>query len=508
MMLDNLHTQLLRLPTLLGYHVELTLVALAVGILISIPLAIVAWRIKSLQGPLLGTAGVIQTVPSLALLALMVPLLGMIGFLPAIIALCLYSILPILRNTVTGLAGVDPAIIEAARGMGMTQNQMLTRVQLPLAAPVIIAGIRTSTVWVVGIATLSTPVGQPSLGNYIFQGLQTQNHAATLTGVIAAALLAIVLDLLIRGIELAVTRRSRTLGSVSAAGLLAVMALAALPFISFAASSSAPVVRVGAKTFTEQYILSEAMAQRLQDAGLIARKSSGMGSTILFNALAQNNVDCYIDYTGTIWANIMKRTDSPGRQKVLDEMTASLKKNYGVVCLGPVGFENAYAFAMRRDRAAELNIKTIADLAAVAPSLSIGSDYEFFARPEWTSVRDAYHLQFKAQLSMDSSFMYKALQMGQVDAITAFSTDGRIAADNLLLLTDPRQALPPYDAVLLLSPNAAKNAKIVDALKPLIRSIDNDAMRQANKSVDLDGQPIPAVAHQLLQHAMVHRHNP
>ncbi len=502
-MLSKLHTELLRLPTLLGYHVELTLVALVVGILISIPLAIFAWRVKSLQGPLLGAAGIIQTVPSLALLALMVPLLGMIGFLPAIIALCLYSILPILRNTVTGLAGVDPAIVEAARGVGMTNNQMLRRVQLPLAAPVIIAGIRTSTVWVVGIATLSTPVGQPSLGNYIFQGLQTQNHVATLTGVVAAALLAIALDLLIRGIELAVTRRSRPLGALSATGLLVIMGFAAMPFISFGSThSGGSAVQVGAKTFTEQYILSEAMAQQLEDAGLIVHKNSGMGSTILFNALAQDNIDCYIDYTGTIWSNIMKRSDTPGPKKVLQEMTAFLKENYGIVCLGPIGFENAYAFAMRRDRAAELNIKTLADLAAAAPKLSLGSDYEFFARPEWTAVRDAYHLDFKDRLSLDSSLMYAAVREGQVDAITAFSTDGRIAAYDLLVLKDPKHALPPYDAVLLLSPRAAANPRIFEALKPLVGTIDNARMRQANKAVDLDGKAIPLVARTLLPRAL------
>jgi osmoprotectant transport system permease protein len=180
-------------------------------------------------------------------------------------------------------------------------------------------------------------------------------------------------------------------------------------------------------------------------------------------------------------------------------MAAFLKKEYGVVCLGRIGFENAYAFAMCRDRAAQLHIKTIADLAAAAPKMSLGSDYEFFARPEWTAVRDAYHLNFKAQRSMDSSFMYQALQQGQLDAITAFSTDGRIAAYDLVLLKDPRHALPPYDAVLLLSPHAARNPRIVEALKPLVGAIDNEALRQANKAVDLDGRPVTAVAHELVE---------
>ena len=167
-MSDALREQLALLPEYLGRHLLLTLTALLIGIGLSFPLAILVTRVRSLRGPVLALASAIQTIPSLALLALMVPLLRAIGFLPAAIALILYSMLPIIRNTVTGIDEVDPNLIEAGRGLGMTPRQLLLKVQLPLAMPVIIAGIRTATVWVVGIATLSTPVGATSLGNFIF----------------------------------------------------------------------------------------------------------------------------------------------------------------------------------------------------------------------------------------------------------------------------------------------------------------------------------------------------
>src|SRR5262249_37329224 len=161
-----------QLPGFLGGHLLLSLAALVVGLGLSLPLGIITSRKPKLAEFTLGLAGVIQTVPSLALLAFMVLLLGgLIGFTPAFIALTMYSILPILANTIIGIRGVDPALIEAARGLGMSERQMLFRVQLPLAAPVIIAGIRTATVLVVGTATLVSPVGGKSLGNYIFQGL-------------------------------------------------------------------------------------------------------------------------------------------------------------------------------------------------------------------------------------------------------------------------------------------------------------------------------------------------
>src|SRR5262249_28006988 len=173
-MLDRLVLCFDKLPAYLGGHMLLSMAALAVGLGVSLPLGIAASRRTKLAEFTLGVAGIIQTVPSLALLALMVPLLGgMIGFVPAFIALTLYSVLPALRHTIAGVGGVDPLLVEAARGLGMSDRQALFRVQLPLALPVIIAGIRTAAVLVVGTATLVTPVGGKSLGNYIFEGLNT-----------------------------------------------------------------------------------------------------------------------------------------------------------------------------------------------------------------------------------------------------------------------------------------------------------------------------------------------
>jgi osmoprotectant transport system permease protein len=489
-----LHQQLLLLPDRLGWHVLLTLMALAAGIVISMPLAIMATRRRAIQGPMLAAASVVQTVPSLALLALMVVLLGRIGFWPAIVALVLYSILPILRNAVTGIAGVDPAMVEAARGVGMTPRQMLLKVQLPLAAPVIIAGIRTSAVWVVGIATLSTPVGQVSLGNYIFEGLQLRNNTAVIVGVVTAAGLAIVLDGLIRLMEIAFQRRSRIVTGVAALGLCAVIVGGLAPLVR-----PAPDTIVGAKTFTEQYILADLIAMRLKDAGFRVRKTQGMGSSILFDSLANGSVDCYVDYSGTIWANVMKRTDTPAGPVVLQEATAYLKQHYGIQCLGPLGFANAYCLAMPRARARELGIRSIADLASHAPSLKIGGDYEFFARPEWPKVRDAYGLRFAQMTSLDPTLMYSAVREGSVNVISAFSTDGRILAYDLVVLEDPQRAFPPYDAMLLVSRRAAARPGFVQALRPLLGRIDDERMRQANKMVDLDGASPRQAAARLME---------
>jgi len=457
--------------------------------------------VKQLQWPTLAVASILQTVPGIAMLALMVPLLGQIGFLPALIALVLYSMLPMIRNTLTGILGVDPAITEAARGMGMTQVQMLFRVEIPLAAPVIIAGIRTATVWVVGTATLSTPVGATSLGNYIFSGLQTQNAAAVVVGCVAAAILAIILDQLIRLMELAALKRSRPLALTAAVGLALVIGGGISPLVMQShADAERPSVVVGSKTFTEQYILADVLTAALRESGFSASARTGMGSTVLFDALAAGSIDCYVDYTGTLWANIMKREDIPSRRLLLQELTAWLREEYGIVVLGPLGFENTYALAMSGSRAQELGIRSMADLSSAAPVLRIGSDYEFFTRPEWNALVGTYKLNFAERRSFDPTLMYSAIEEGAVDVISAYSTDGRIASYHLVVLEDPEQALPPYDAVLLLSRNAGSRADLTSALRQFIHSISDSVMRQANKLVDIDGEPVGKAATFLRSH--------
>jgi osmoprotectant transport system permease protein len=485
------------LPDYLGQHVLLSLSAMLLGLAISLPLAVAASRMAWLRGPALAIASIVQTIPGLALLALFYPVLVIasgftkaafgfgfraLGFLPAMLALTLYSILPVLRNTVTGLGTIDPAVLRAARATGMTSWQSLTLVELPLAAPIIMAGIRTAAVWVIGTATLSTPVGQTSLGNYIFTGLQTENWGLVLFGCIAAALLAIVVDRLLALAEAGFVERSRW-RLWSAFGGIAVVVIACL--FPLAGQAQAPVI-IGTKSFDEQYILGSLIQTRLRKAGFATQRRDGLGSTVAFRALVSGDIDVYVDYSGTIWANQMKRTDSPGRAQVLTQMAVWLDKNYGIRCLGSLGFENAYAVAMRRDRAASLHIVTLADLAAQAPDMTVGGDYEIFARPEWRAVADAYRLHFAHQRQFQSDFMYRAVAGGDVDAITAFSSDGRIAQYDLRLLSDPKGALPPYDAVVLISAKHAHDRKLIASLSALIGAIDLKTMQQANLMVDRD----------------------
>jgi osmoprotectant transport system permease protein len=440
-------------------------------------------------------------VPGLALLALFYPLLlalaaltlkwfgfgfSAFGFLPAVLALALYSMLPVLRNTITGLLGVDAAVLEAAQGVGMTPRQSLLTVELPLALPVMMAGIRTAAVWVIGTATLSTPIGQTSLGNYIFAGLQTQNWVFVLFGCLAAAVLALAVDQLLALIENGLRNRSRIRATLGALGIAALISATLVP--GLARSSSNYVI--GAKTFTEQYVLSALIAQRLKAAGLSASAREGLGSNVIFDALASGDIDVYVDYSGTLWANQFRHSDILPREKLLVELKLTLEKQ-DITLLGELGFENAYALVMPRRRAEQFGIRTIADLASRAPAMSIAADYEFFSRPEWAGIQKAYGLAFRAQRQMQPDFMYAAVASGEVDVIAGYTSDGLIAKYDLVALDDTRHAIPPYDAMVL-APKRRDDQALREALQPLLGKIDIATMREANlRAAGGDGASSP-----------------
>ena len=518
--MSGLAENLRDLPALLSGHLLLSLCALATAAALTLILAVAADRSERVKRISLNLAGTMVTIPSLALLAMMVPLLGgTIGFAPAYAALTLYAVLPMLQNTIAGLDAVAPSLIEAARGLGMSERQILRRVRFPLALPVIVAGLRTAAVWTIGTTTLATAVGASGLGTYIFTGLQTRNHGMMLFGCFFAAALAISLDQTLSLLESALQTRRRgaarlVTAALGAAALLAVAAAspplfnseqkraaaaAAPPPPAGSAARAAPqkpldglTLTTGSKPFIESYIHAELLALELGNAGATVDNRPNMGSTILFDALRSNTVDCYVDYSGTIWATIMKREEPASRLETLIEAAGYLLREHGVTTVGPLGYRNDYCFAMRRGRTAALGIRSIADLAG--RNLKIAGDPEVFGRPEWRRVREAYGLESLTPVGMQKIYMFEALMNDQVDAIVAYTTDGRIALHDLALLDDPKQVFPPYDAMLLVSPQAAGNAALIDVLSNLVNRIDGALMRGANRAVDVEGQTPEAAA--------------
>ncbi len=487
---------------LMQAHLFISSCAVLGAVLLGLPIAIWAARGGGAGRAVISVISLAQTIPGLALLALFYPLLILarqatgldipaLGFLPAVLALGVYALLPVVRNGAAALRGIDPLLIEAADGVGLTARQKLTIVELPLGAPVILAGIRTAAVWTIGTATLATTIGQSSLGDLIFSGLQTENWQRVLVGCFAAAALALGIDAVLALIERGLGRRSRWQWGTGLALLLAAVLASLAPGPESTADQTAPgqdqrAIIIGAKNFSEQYILARAIETRLQAAGFKTVRREGLGSAIAYSALAAGDIDIYVDYSGTLWSNTLERQDNVPGQAMIDTLTAQLKSRDGITVVGPLGFENAYAFAMKRSRATALKIATLADLAEQANTLRLASDLEFLSRPEWASVQKSYGLGFSGTRAYSPTFMYRALETGAADVISAFSSDGRIAAQDLVILTDPRGALPRYDALLLVSAGFAGNPRLMRSVEPMIGSISIEKMREANWMVDRD----------------------
>ena len=398
------------LPDRLAAHLGVSAAALALAIAVAVPLVMLMVARPRLRAPVLAAAAVVQTIPSLALLALFYPLLLLIGgltqrlagfgipalgLLPSLLALALYALLPLVRGGIDGLASVPPETLDAADGIGMTRRQRLFHVELPLAAPIVMGGLRVAAVWTIGAATLATTVGQKSLGDLIFAGLQIEDWALVVTGCIAAALLAIIVDMALGRAETGLAERRWKKAALGLAMLVTLVA-GVLGWYwqgKAPAATGRPVV-IGAKNFSEQYILAELIADRLRAQGLPVVVRSGLGSAVAFRALAAGDIDVYVDYSGTLWDNALGQTVPAPRAAMLARLRAELPRQHKVVVAAALGFENAYALVMRRADARRLGIESLADLAVRAPRLRLATDTEFQSRAEWRSLQAAYGLDF------------------------------------------------------------------------------------------------------------------
>ncbi|MFQ5506232.1 MAG: glycine betaine ABC transporter substrate-binding protein [Planctomycetota bacterium] len=516
-----------RLPELwlrTGEHLMLTGVSTGMAILVGIPLGICAARIRWLRGPLTGGVGILQTIPSLAMLAILLALLQKIGAIPAIIALTLYALLPIVRNTLTGLEGVSPAVVEAARGIGMTPRQRLWLVEIPLSMPVIVAGIRTAAVVSVGIATLSAFIGAGGLGQFINRGLALSNTDLILLGAIPAAVLALIVDGSIAASQWGFRRKrsrgtrfraaiDRSLRPVALAMPVALIVVGCFAYFSTTTSSSNPAwgpsaadgrtVRIGTKNFTEQLILGELMAQLVEartDLRVERRFNLG-GTMICHGALKSGGIDLYAEYTGTALTAILKQSviSDPGRAH--QTVAREYRQRFAAEWLRPFGFNNTYAITIRKSDATSRNLRRISDLIPVAATLRAGFTAEFSERPDgYPGLRRAYGLQFREVRDLDPALMYQAIANREVEVICAFATDGRIAAFDLQPLRDDRGFFHPYQAApVVRSEVLDAHPELRQVLELLAGRLDDATMQRLNFEVDEKKRRPADVAREFLE---------
>jgi osmoprotectant transport system permease protein len=471
----------------LGEHIVLVAVSILIAAAIGIPLGILAARRPALARPLVGLANLAQTIPSLALFGFLIPLpfIGGIGTRTALVALTLYAVLPIVRTTVTGLHGVDRAVLECAVAMGMTRRQVLRQVELPLAAPAILAGIRVATVVGVGTATIASAIGAGGLGDYIFRGLAMVDPVVILAGALPAALLALTADALLAFAGRAVDPRK---GSVTgrAALVAVVIAGAAVAAWAYRATPDAAIV-VGSKNFTEQVILGEVLAQAIErQTGLRVQRRLNLGGTLVCDeALRRGDIDVYVEYTGTALTALFNEPVT--KSSDVYERVRELYAARGVTMLPSLGFNNTFAILVRSQAARDERLQRISDLVRIAPAWRAGFGYEFLERPDgFAGLARTYALEFREPPRvMDLNLIYRAVAAGEIDVTAGDATSGLIQSLGLTVLADDRHYFPPYDAVPVVhAATLLRHPQLDSAIRRISGRISADVMQRMNHEVD------------------------
>ena len=509
-MLEFLSTNWSDILSHIAQHLWLVFVSISIAIVIALPLGVLITRRKRLRGPVLGIANVMQTIPSLALFGFLIPLpfIGGIGPRTAIVALVFYALLPIIRNTVTGILGVDPNVREAAVAMGMTDRQVLFKVELPLAMSVILTGVRVAVVITIGVAIIAAEVGAGGLGEYIFRGLRMDDNRLLLAGAVPSALMALIADFCFGLIEKRFdpnaqrTRARRPLYVLAWVVLLlgvALMGYAAWRGIKTRSSSSLSHghVAVGSKDFTESVLLSEIVAQMLEARNIEADRRFDLAGNLGHSALLAGQIDLYPEYTGTAFSAILHHQPISDPKAVYDQVKREYAEQFNVEVSPPLGFENTFAILVRGEDARRLNLKTISQAAQYASQWRAGFGQDFVSRADgYPGFSRAYALHFAGppnEMALDLT--YTALASHKVDLIAGNSTDGRIAALDLVQLEDDRRYFPPYEAVFMIRRDAKDQVPpgldsdrainpLPDVMFRLGGAISTDEMRKLNYEVD------------------------
>lgn len=477
-------------------HIQLSLIALLLAGIIAIPLGIYLTKRERIAEGIIGITAVLQTIPSLALLGMLIPLLG-IGKVPAIIALVAYALLPILRNTYTGIKEVNPSLIEAARAMGMNQRKRLIKVEIPIAMPVIMAGIRTAMVLIVGTATLAALIGAGGLGDIILLGIDRNNTNLILLGAIPAAILAILFDFLLKKFEhLSYKKSMITIGGIFALTVAIILA----PLL---VNQDKEIVIAG-KLGAEPEILINMYKLLIEDeTDLRVELKPGLGKTsFVFNALNSGSVDIYPEFTGTVISEFLKETaNSTIQEEVYQQAKEGLLQKYNLVMLEPMKYNNTYALAVSTELVNQYQLEKISDLKAVENVIKAGFTLEFSDREDgYRGVQSIYSIQFPNIVTMEPKLRYVAVESGEINLVDAYSTDSELLQYDLKVLHDDKNLFPPYQGAPLLRKETVKqNPEIAVALNKLAGKVTDDEMREMNYQVNVEGKRPSEVARDYLK---------
>ena len=477
-------------------HIQLSFISLFISVLIAVPLAIFLTNHKKLASPIIQITAIFQTIPSLALLGLMIPLVG-IGKVPAVIALFIYALLPILRNTYTGLTDIDPSIVEAADAMGMSRLRKLIKVEIPIAMPVIMAGIRNAMVLIIGTATIASLIGAGGLGSLILLGIDRGNNYLILLGAIPAAILAVGFDYLLSFFER--TSFKKTLTMLGTATVI-ILAFLIIPLIS----GEDKEITIAGKLGSEPEIIMNMYKELIEsNTDLSVNLKPNMGkTTFVFNALKSGEIDLYPEFTGTILATFLnEEAQSTNENEVYEQARKGLEEEYDMALLEPMSFNNTYTVAVTSDLANEYDLNKISDLKAIEDEVQVGFTLEFTDRQDgYLGIQDLYNINFENLTTMEPKLRYSAIETVDINLLDAYSTDSEIEEYGLVTLEDDKNLFPPYQgAPLLLNTTLEEYPESEEVLNKLSGQVTDDEMRKMNYEVNVNDKTPQEVAHNYLK---------
>ncbi len=476
-------------------HLEISLLAILIAIVLGGVIGILISEFAKTTKPTMAAINFIYTIPSISMLGFLIPFLG-IGNTTSVIALTIYALLPMVRNTYTGLVNVDKNIIEAARGMGSTNLQVLFKVKLPLAMPVIISGIRNMVIMTIALAGIASFVGAGGLGVAIYRGITTNNAAMTMAGSLLIALLALFLDFILSVVEK--SKKSRHIVSICI-GIVCVAIIGNLVI----STGTKDTIHIATKPMTEQYIMGEMLdilIEKDTDLNVEVTQGVGGGTSNIQPAMEKGEFDIYPEYTGTAWNIVLKNSDVYDESK-FDKMQNEYEKNLNMKWLGMYGFNNTYGMVVRKDIAEKYNLKTYSDLKNVSNQLTFGAEYDFFEREDgYESLCKTYGLDFAATKDMDIGLKYKAIEQGEIDVMPIFTTDGQLSIANVVILEDDKSFYPSYlCGNIVRKETLEKHPELEVVFEKLIDSISDSEMAEMNYKVESKGKEPREVAKSFLK---------
>lgn len=483
------------LITALYEHLQISLISLVLAIFIAVPLAILLSEKKKINEGVLQVTGIFQTIPSLALLGLFIPFMG-IGKIPAITALVIYAIFPIYQGAVTGFSEIDPSLEEAATAFGMTKWEKLKKYKLSLAMPIIMSGVRTSAIMIIGTATLAALVGAGGLGSFILLGIDRNNSSLILIGAISSALLAILFGGLIKLLQ---NKKPRTI----LISLILTVSIVLISLVPFKSKANKKLVLAG-KLGAEPEILINMYKELIEDeTDIKVELKPNFGKTsFLYEALKSGSIDIYPEFTGTITSSLLKEDIgkvSNDPEEVYKLARDKILAQDSLAYLKPSKFQNTYALAVRKDYASENKLEKISDLKNIESKVNAGFTLEFNDREDGNlGLRSLYRLNFDVK-TMEPALRYTAISNKSIDLTDVYSTDSQIIANNLKILEDDKKLFPPYQAAPLLREETLKEyPELKEVLEKLAGKITSEEMTKMNYAVDVEGKSANEVAREYL----------